>query len=109
MPPAKPPLAPLPPYPLREDEAEAVKEIVRHFYGEDAVIRSYGPDTKVLALHVETSRPDAVGKSIESPYHDCLGLLLRDIARQRITLEVTLKGSTPVGLTKIAYRQGTII
>ncbi len=66
MPPAKPPLAPLPPHPLREDEAEAIKEIVRHFYGEDAVIRNYGPDPKVLALHVETSRPDAAGKSIQS-------------------------------------------
>jgi hypothetical protein len=109
MPAAKPPLDPLLPHPLRQDEVETVKQIVRRFYGEDAVIRNYGPDPKTLALHVETRLSAAAGQSIASPYHDCLGFLLRDIQRERSTLEVSLRGHPAEGPAKIAYRQGVIL
>jgi hypothetical protein len=109
MPAAKPPLDPLPPHPLRQDEVETVKQIIRRFYGEDAVIRNYGPDPKTLALHVETRLSAAAGQSIESPYHDCLGALLRDIQRERITLDISVKGHPAEGLAKVAYRQGVIL
>jgi hypothetical protein len=94
---------PIPPAPLSAVEADFIKETVRRFYGEDAVTRNYGPNPKRLELHVETS----VQPGMEQ--HECLGLLMCEIVRDQISLEVTKRGTRVRGSAKIAYRQGEVI
>lgn len=103
MPQARPPTEPKSPASLTSDEAEYIRRIVRRFYGEDAVVRNYGPDPKRLELHIETS----VEPGMEQ--HTCLGLLMCEIERDQISLEVTKRGWRVRGNAKIAYRQGQAI
>ncbi len=73
------------------------------FFGEDAVVRSYGPDPARLALHVETSRDVGMAE------YDCLGELMTRIDRDQISLDVTRRGTRVFGNAKLAYWQGTIL
>ena len=103
MPASHPRLEPVSPAPVTRVEAEFIKKTVRRFYGENAVIRNYGPDPKRLALHVETDAEAGM------ELHDCLGVLMCDLIRDYIHLEVTKRGRRIRGSAKIAYRQGEII
>lgn len=103
MPQARPPTEPKPPAPLTRDEAEFIRQTVRRFYGDDAVIRNYGPDPKRLELHVGTNVEPG------SKMYDCVGILMCKIARDQISLEVTKRGRRVRGSAKIAYRQGEVI
>jgi hypothetical protein len=104
MPQARPPLEPFAPFPVEEGEAIFIKNAVRRFYGEDAVVRSFGPDRDHVMLHVEASRlPEGFG------YHDCLGIIYTGIDRSSISLCVTKRGQRIRGQAKIAYRQGIVL
>jgi hypothetical protein len=84
-------------------EAEFIKEIVRRFYGPDAVVRTYGPDPANLKLHVETGTEPGLEQ------YDCAGVLFARINREKIAFEVTKRGTKPRGQAKIAYRQGVVL
>ena len=103
MPKASPPLLPQNPTMLEEQEANFIRETIKRFYGEDAVIRNYGPNPDSLQLHVEAN----VGRDMR--LYDCLGVLFTRIERPSVSLEVTKRGSKIHGPAKIAYRQGVII
>ena len=103
MPQAKSPLEAVPPAPLTPAEAAFIKETVHRFYGNDAVVRNYGPDPRRLHLHVETDVEPGM------QVHDCLGVLMCELPRDYIGLEVTKRGRRIRGNAKIAYRQGEII
>lgn len=101
--PPRPPAPPLPPAPVTPEEARFIRETVKRFYGDNAVIRNYGPDPKRLLLHVETD----IEPGMEE--HDCLGLLLCEIDRYQISLAVTKRGRRVGGEARVAYRQGEIL
>jgi len=103
MPAAKPQSPPEPPAPLSEQEAVFIKDTVRRFFGDDAVVRNFGSDPTCLALHVETDRDIGMAK------YDCLGVLMTRIDRASIGLDVTRRGTRIHGSSKVAYRQGVII
>ena len=103
MPQARQQAEPVPPAPLSPTEAAFIKQTICKFYGLDAVARNYGPDPKRLCLHVET----AMNPGLER--HECLGLLMCEVVRDAISLEVTKRGSRVRGGAKIAYRQGDVI
>ncbi|MDP4575671.1 hypothetical protein Q9K02_11025 [Qipengyuania sp. G39] len=103
MPEASSPLPPQNPAMLEEHEAKFIRQTIERFYGEDAVIRNYGPDPDSLQLHVEAN----VGRDMR--LYDCLGVLFTRIQRPSVSLEITKRGSKILGSAKIAYRQGVII
>jgi integrase len=103
VPVAKPPISPKEPAPVPPDEANYIRECVRRYYGDDAVIRNYGPDPRRLELHVETDAEPGLER------HECLGLLMCEINRDYIGLVVTKRGSRIRGSAKIAYRQGQLL
>lgn len=103
MPKAKPAIAPVPPSPVRDDEAAFIKETIRQFYGEGAVVRNFGPDPSRLQLHVETDRE--VGLEL----YDCAGILAATIVREQVSLIATRRGKRIFGAAKFAYRQGVIL
>jgi hypothetical protein len=103
MPAAKPPSPPTPPAPLSEDEVIFIKATIRRFFGDDAIIRNFGPDPARMALHVETDRDIGMAK------YDCLGVLMARIDRDQIALEVTRRGRRIFGRAKLAYRQGVVL
>jgi integrase len=103
MPQAGPPLEPIPPAPLSKAETDYIKEIVVRFYGDDAVVRNYGPDPSRLQLHVETNADPGMER------HECLGLLMCEINRDYVSLEITKRGSRVRAGAKIAYRQGDVL
>ena len=88
---------------MSEEEQLFVVAVVKRFYGDDAVIRNYGPDAERMDLHVETDVDPGMQR------YDCLGMLLTRIERKQISLEVTKRGTKPHGSAKIAYRQGMIL
>lgn len=102
MPKAKPALETVPPYPLPAHEVTFIKDTVKRFYG-DAIIRSFGPEKNELHLHIETS------SEIGMEFHDCIGILMAEIPRERIAVCATQRGRRPRAQEKIAYRQGEII
>ncbi|WP_420382248.1 hypothetical protein [Novosphingobium sp.] len=101
MPPARPKSEPVAPAQLAKEEASFIADTVRQFYGEDAVLRNFGPDPKRLDIHVETDRDVGLAK------YDCIGILMTRIDRQ-IGLEVTRRGTRVAGSAKLAYRNGEI-
>ncbi len=103
MPIAKPPSPPETPAPMSADEIAFIKGTVKRFYGEDAVVRNYGPNPARMQLHVETDQDIGMGK------YDCLGVLLTRIEREYVSLEVTRRGTRIHGSSKLAYRQGVIL
>ncbi len=103
MPQARPPSEPETPAPLKGEEAAHIKMIVRRFYGDDAVVRNYGPNPKRLDLHIDTD----IEPGMEQ--HDCLGFLMCEIVRDQISLEVTKRGRRVRGNAKLAYRQGEVV
>ena len=103
MPQAKPPVPPVPPAPVTPAEQRFIKVTVKRFFGEDAVVRNYGPDPKRLRLHVETKKADGLKR------YDCLGVLMTRIERDQISLDVTKRGTRIFGSAKIAYRQGVVL
>jgi hypothetical protein len=40
---------------MRDGEDRVIKEIVKRYSGEDAVVRNFGPDPAHLCIHVETN------------------------------------------------------
>jgi hypothetical protein len=103
MPVAKPQSARVDPAPLTSGEAKFITETVKRFFGDEAVVRSYGPDPARLAIHVETDRDPGMDK------YDCLGVLMTRIERDQISLEVTKRGRRVRGDAKLAYRQGIVL
>jgi hypothetical protein len=103
MPVTQPPQPPKLPAPLRPGEAAYIRKAVRRYYGDDAVIRNYGPNPSRLELHVETDTEPGMEQ------HDCLGLLMCEISRDAISLEFTKRGDRIRGSAKIAYRQGQVL
>jgi hypothetical protein len=103
MPQSRPTSSPILPVPVRPDEARFIRETVKRFYGENAIVRSYGPDPKRLLLHVETD----IEPGMEQ--HDCLGVLMCEINRDQISLSATKRGRRIFGGAKLAYRQGEIL
>jgi hypothetical protein len=103
MPIANPPSPPVPPAPLTQEEAGFIKRTVEHFYGNDAIVRNFGPDPKRLFLHVETDKATGV------EFYDCVGVLMTRIARDQIDLTVTTRGRRIRGFARLAYRQGVIL
>ena len=103
MPQASLPLPPQEPAMLEEDEAKFILKTIKRFYGDDAVIRNFGPNPERLELHVEAD----IGRDMR--LYDCLGVLFTRIERPSISLEVTKRGSKIQGQAKIAYRQGVVI
>ena len=103
MPQAKPPTPPRSPAALSETEAALIKAAVGRIFGEDAVVRNYGPDPAELRLHVEA-------EDIQEPrVSELLGLLYARIERDRIGVGFTRRGSRVTGNEKIAYRQGIVL
>jgi hypothetical protein len=102
MPRAKPPIPPVPPWPLSDAEAAFIKETVERVLGADSVVRSFGPDPSKLDLHVETSSDPGLALD------DCKGQLWCRIERP-ISLIATKRGSRIQGPAKVAYRQGVIL
>ncbi|AXK41615.1 hypothetical protein DVR09_04075 [Erythrobacter aureus] len=78
-------------------------DTVRRFYGDDAVVRNYGPNPDRIELHVEAN----IGRDMT--FYKCLGVLFTRIDRASVSLEITKRGSKIHGPAKIAYRQGIII
>ncbi|WP_156347636.1 hypothetical protein [Sphingomonas sp. Leaf9] len=103
MPAASPPIPARLPASFQAEERSFIKQAVERFYGSDAIVRNYGPDPDRLDLHVETD----VDPSMER--YDCLGVLLTRIDRDRVSLEVTKRGTKVRGNAKLAYRQGIIL
>lgn len=103
MPAADPPITPLPPAPIDDDEVRFITDTIKRFFGDDAVVRNYGPDPSRLALHVETSQDIGMAE------YDCLGELMTRIDRDQISLDVTRRGTRVFGNAKLAYRQGVIL
>jgi len=102
MPMAHPPLPLKMPAPLTAPEQRYILKAIRSYYGEDAVVRNWGPDPRHLMLHVESDRDIGLDR------HECLGLLMCEIIRDQISLEA----SRPSGRWKrhkTAYRQGVIL
>jgi hypothetical protein len=91
------------PAPLTPAEALLIKQTVREYYGDDAIVRNYGLDPKRLQLHVETVNEPGMEQ------HECLGILMCEIIRDQISMEVTKRGTRIRGNTKLAYRQGEVI
>lgn len=103
MPVARPASLPVPPAPVTAAEATYIKQTVRRFYGDGAVVRNYGPSPSRLLLHVETD----VEPGME--LHECLGWLMCEIQRDQIGLDVTKRGKRIRGTAKLAYRQGEVL
>ncbi len=103
MPQAPPPPAPVPPFPLKDWEVLFIKETVERFYGKDVVVRNFGPEPSSLEIHVEKNADAGMER------HECLGILMAKISRDRIDLTVTKRGTRIFGKARIAYRQGVII
>lgn len=103
MPAAQPPTPPACPAPIDGVEASFITDTIKRFYGDDAVVRNFGPDPARLALHVETSLDIGMAE------YDCLGVLMMRIDRDQISLDVTLRGTRVFGNAKLAYRQGIIL
>jgi hypothetical protein len=103
MPQSRPAAPPVPPAPLDLGEARFIRETVKRFYGDNAVVRNYGPDPSRLSLHVETDIEPGMER------YDCLGVLMCEINRDEISLEVTKRGRRIFGHAKIAYRQGKVL
>lgn len=97
------------PYPLSADDIVAILHTIKRFYGEDAIVRSYGADAGEIKLHVEANQ------QLETmEYADCMGSLLCRINCERIHListkrRLTTRGYESTGRPKIAYREGVII
>lgn len=102
MPRAKPPLTPVVPAPIDPREAEYIRQCAHRCYGENAIVRNYGPEVERLTLHIEADRDDPLVR------HECLGWLMCEISRP-IDLEVTKRGTRVRSVAKIAYRQGKIL
>ena len=103
MPKAKPPMPPKEPASLSEEEERYILKTVRAYYGDDAVVRNWGPDPNRLMLHVESDRD--IGLAL----HECLGLLMCEITRDQISLEATKRGERIRENAKVAYRQGMVL
>ena len=103
MPKAKPPSPPQLPHPLTAGETSLIKEAVERFFGNDAVVRNFGPDPNRLEIHVETSRDDLFARD------ECVGVLMCGIVRDQISMTVTKRGTRVWGSARVAYRQGVII
>lgn len=103
MPKAKPPIPPKEPAPLSEKEERYILQTVRAFYGDDAVIRNWGPEPSRLMLHVESDRDIGLARD------ECLGLLMCEIIRDQISLDSTKRGQRIRGSAKVAYRQGVVL
>lgn len=88
---------------LSSEEERYVLATIEAYYGADAVVRNWGPDPKHLMLHVESDKQDSLAR------HECLGLLMCEIVRDRITLEATTRGQRIWGSAKVAYRQGVVL
>lgn len=102
MPKAEPAIPPKPPAPLSVEEERYVLKTIRAYYGDDAVVRNWGPDPDHLMLHVESDRDIGLDR------YECLGLLGCEIIRDRISLEATSRRGR-WGRAKVAYRQGVIL
>lgn len=102
MPKAHPPLPLEEPAPLTAEEEQYVLKTIRAYYGNDAVVRNWGPNPRRLKLHVESDRDIGLDR------YECLGLLMCEIVRD----EIRLDASGPSGRwkrDKTAYRQGVIL
>ncbi len=102
MPQAQLPLPLKQPAPLTPEEERYILKTIRAYYGDDAIVRNWGPDPNRLLLHVESDRDIGLGR------HECLGLLMCEIIRDQISLEAT-RPSGQWGRAKVAYRQGVIL
>lgn len=102
MPVAQPSSPPKAPAPLPADEVAFITETVRRFFGDNAVVRNFGPDPSRMALHVETDRDIGMAE------HDCIGVLMTRIDCDQIRLVVTRRGVRVQGEAKFAYRQGIV-
>ena len=102
MPMAHPPLPLTMPAPLTAPEQRYILKAIRSYYGEDAVVRNWGPDPRHLMLHVESDRDIGLDR------HECLGLLMCEIIRDQISL-VASRPSGRWKRHKTAYRQGVIL
>jgi hypothetical protein len=90
MPVARPQISPVAPAPLTDEEATFIADTVKQFFGEDVVLRNYGPTPDRIEIHVETDREVGMEK------HDCLGILITRIDRQ-ISLDFTKRGERVFG------------
>ena len=102
MPKAQPAIPPQQPAPLSGEEERYVLKTIRAYYGDDAVVRNWGPDPHHLMLHVESDRDISLDR------YECLGLLECEIVRDRISLQATSRRGRWQG-AKVAYRQGVIL
>ncbi|WP_316177679.1 MULTISPECIES: hypothetical protein [unclassified Bradyrhizobium] len=103
MPAAKPQCPPQPPAPLSADEVIFIKDTIKRFYGDDAIVRNFGPDPARMELHVET------GRDIGIAHYDCCGVLMTRIDRDQIALEVSRRRMRIKGRAKLAYRYGVAL
>jgi hypothetical protein len=103
MPQAKPPTPPRSPAALSDAEVSLIKAAVERIFGDDAVLRNYGPNPAELMLHVEAD-------DVQEPHvSELLGLLYARIGRDRVGVSFTKRGSQVSGDDKIAYRQGVVL
>ena len=77
MPQAKPPTPPRLPAALSVAEVSLIKAAVGRIFGEDAVVRNYGPNPAELRLHVEAV-------DVQRRVSELLSLLYARIDRNRI-------------------------
>ena len=83
MPTAHPPLPHEQPAPLTAEEESYILKTIRAYYGDDAVVRNWGPDPRRLMLHVESDRDIGFGR------YECVGVLMCEIIRDEISLEAS--------------------
>jgi len=102
MPKAHPPLPLQKPAPLTAEEERYILKTIRAYYGDDAIVRNWGPDPRRLMLHVESDRDIGLSR------YECLGLLMCEIIREQIDLQASRRSGKWKGY-KTVYRQGVII
>ena len=96
---------------LKPDEISAIKTATADVFGEGAVVRLFGSrvDDSLrggdIDLHVEVDPPinewDARFAFEEK--------LFREIDPQKVDLIITVRGGTPRGFERIAYRDGIVL
>jgi hypothetical protein len=96
---------------LNPEEVAAIKEVASETFGESAVVRLFGSridDTLRggdIDLHIEV---DAVADEwhARSRFED---RLFQRIDPQKVDVVLTVRGGTPRGFERIAYRDGIVL
>lgn len=87
---------------LSEEMSAFVRMKAREIFGSDAVVRNYGPNPNALQIHIEVAAYECLAREVFQGE-----LMTRTDHIPHV--ELTIRGETPRGGAKIAYRQGDIL